>query len=199
MWSSHAISLFCQVYFWCFPSPLCQIVRWDCRILTLSVCIHNLPIPQFYFSMLPNCQVHSTLWTAQMSFKLPTKLLKISGLSEVWMFFLICFCWAPENHIAPVISVFFHRLPRAPPSFLPPLSLPCFSFIFDLMNLWSSRGALSKLKFTPQIIFENNDIPNKLIRFDFKFHVFFFFKSPFLWVMCTWIYPNGIFEAFAHC
>jgi hypothetical protein len=68
-----------------------------------------------------------------------------------------------------------------------------------LMNLWSSRGALSKLKFTPQIIFENNDIPNKLIRFDFKFHVFFFFKSPFLWVMCTWIYPNGIFEAFAHC
>ncbi len=81
-------------------SPLCQIVRWDCRILTLSVCMHNLPIPQFYFSIMPNCLVHSTLWTVRMSFKLPT-------ISEVWMFLLICFCWAPENHTAPVISVFF--------------------------------------------------------------------------------------------
>ncbi len=87
MWSSHAISLFCQVYFWCFWLSTCQIVRWDSRILTLSVCIHNLPIPQFYFSILPKCQVHSTLWTAGMCL-------------------LICFCWAPENHTAPVISVF---------------------------------------------------------------------------------------------
>ncbi len=71
-----------------------------------------------------------------------------------------------------------------------------FSF-FDLMDLWSLRGALSKLKFTPKITFENNDIQKKLKGFDFKFHVFL--KSPFLWVMCTWIYPNGIFEAFSHC
>jgi hypothetical protein len=46
-------------------------------------------------------------------------------------------------------------------------------FIFDLMNLWSLRGALSKLKLTPKIIFENNDTQNKLIGFDFKFQVFF--------------------------
>jgi hypothetical protein len=31
-----------------------------------------------------------------------------------------------------------------------------FSF-FDLMDLWSLRGALSKLKFTLKIIFENNE------------------------------------------
>jgi hypothetical protein len=150
MRSSHALSLFCHVYFWCFPSPLCQIVRWDCRILTLSVCIHNLPIPQFYFSILPNCQVHSTLWTARMSFKLPTKLLKISGLSEVWMFFLICFCWAPENHTAPVISVFFHRLPRAPPSFLPPLSLHCFFFHYWLDESLKLERSTFKIEIYPQ-------------------------------------------------
>jgi hypothetical protein len=147
---------FAKFTFWCFTTPLCQIVRWHCWILTLSVWIHNLLTPQFYFSILPNCHVHSTLWTAQMRFKLPTKL-KISQLSEVWMFFLICFCWAPKNHTAPVISVFSTGSLVLLPRFFPPLSLHWFFIFFDLIDLWSLRGALSKLKFTPKIIFENKE------------------------------------------
>jgi hypothetical protein len=96
---------FAKFTFWCFPTTLCQIVRWHCQILTLWVWIHYLLTPQFYFSILPNFQAHSPLWTARKRCKLPTKQNKISGLSEVWMFFLMCFCWAPENHTAPVISV----------------------------------------------------------------------------------------------
>jgi hypothetical protein len=63
---------FAKFTFRCFSIPLCQIVRWHCRILTLLVCVHNLLTPQFYFSILPNCQVHSTLWAARKRFKLPT-------------------------------------------------------------------------------------------------------------------------------
>ncbi len=92
-----------------FPTPLCQIVRWHCRIVTLSVWIHNLLTPQFYFSISPNCQVHSTLWTARKRFKLPTKL-KISGLSAVWTLFLICFCWAPEKIMLPLWFLFFPQV-----------------------------------------------------------------------------------------
>ncbi len=142
-------------------------MRWHCRIVTLSVWIHYLLTPQFYFSFLPNFPVHSTLWTARKTFKLPTKQ-KISGLSELWMFFLMCFSWAPENHTAPVISVSSTGRLGLLPRFFPPLSLHCCSIsFFDLMDLWSLRGALSKLKFTPKISFENNE------GLDFKFHVFF--------------------------
>lgn len=54
---------------------------------------------------------------------------------------------APENQI--VLDFFFsHRLPRASP-LLPSLSLS----LFDLMALWSWRGALSKFKLPPKLLF----------------------------------------------
>ncbi len=159
---------FAKFTFWCFPTPLCQIVRWHCWILTMLVWIHNLLTPQFYFSILPNCQVHSTVWAARKRFKLPTKLLKVSGLSEVWMFFLICFCSAPENHTAPVISVFSTGGVGLLPWFFPPLSHHCFFFSFLtwwIFEAWEEPfqnwNLLPKLSF----IIMNG--------FDFKFHAFF--------------------------
>jgi len=152
-----------------FPNstlPNCEVILLDC---TLSVWIHNLLTPQCYFSILPNCQVYSTRWTARKRFNLPIKL-KISELSEVWMFFLIYFRWAPENHTAPVISVFSTGGLGLLPRFFPPLSLHCFFFFFDFMDLWSLRGALSNLKFTPKFIFENNEWISLQISCFFQIH-----------------------------
>jgi hypothetical protein len=48
-----------------------------------------------------------------------------------------------------------------------------------LMDLWSLGGALSKLKFIPKIMFENNE--------SVWLQISCFFFNSFLWVVCTWI------------
>jgi hypothetical protein len=65
----------------------------------LLICILNLPTtPQFYFSLLPNSQVHSTLGIAQMTLKPPTRF-KTFGLSKgQFLFFLVMpKTFDPEN------------------------------------------------------------------------------------------------------
>jgi hypothetical protein len=116
--------------------------------LTLQVSqVHfaKLQKPLCYFSIwvfYQVCQVHLTLWTAQMDFKLPT-IIKFSGLPEAWISFQSATACTPKTQISPVCFFFWGYL--SPPSPLSSLPLSVFGCVWDLMAIWGLRGALSKL------------------------------------------------------
>jgi hypothetical protein len=62
----------------------------------------------FYFAIVPNCQVHFTMQTAPMGFKLPT-IFFIFTLFRAWMFFWSAQKFAQKNRTA----LFFLFLPLA--------------------------------------------------------------------------------------
>jgi hypothetical protein len=62
------IWLFCQIHsIWFAKSTLL-----NCKVHIPASCTPKLPTPHCYLASLQNCQVHFTLCTAKMSFKLPT-------------------------------------------------------------------------------------------------------------------------------
>jgi len=84
--------IFCQVYFTCFPSPLCQIVKSKLLfgyILPTSLCqITKATLCKLYVktakSTFPSCQVHFALWNCLNEFQAAPTNLNLFGLSNGW-------------------------------------------------------------------------------------------------------------------
>jgi hypothetical protein len=115
---------------------------------------------------------------AQMSFKMPTNWI-LSGFPMVELFWIFAnFC--PKLELCLIFYIFTVSQYR----FTPPPPPPPPKFLsFDLMPLWSLRGALSKFKMSSKLILKIIS-KSKLKGFEFNFH--FFFALIFLWMMLNW-------------
>jgi len=144
-------------------SPCCQ------------VSIPKLPIPHHQINIAKLSSPNSLCELPDMSFELPISLKKF-GLSNALIF-----------------SGLLKLLPKKikPPWSPPPpptqdFSLPFLFFSFDLIALWSLRGALSKFKLPSKLNFNILRANWKVLssQFIFSFH-------PFLWMMWIWSHLNG--------
>ncbi len=149
-----------------FRSNFAKLSSPHCYLAILSswfLPLWQLHLDQFGMSTFPSLQLHITIWLfSQIVYlaellsplHLVDNLNKLQAAHNFFIFWAVqCLTSAktsaPENQIA--LDFFFsHRLPRASP-LLPSLSLSLS--LSDLMALWSSRGALSKFKLPPKLIF----------------------------------------------
>jgi hypothetical protein len=60
------------------PLPICQLHFPKLQSPTSTRLLPKSPTPQCHLAILPKCQVHFTLWTAQMSVKLPNNFWAVS-------------------------------------------------------------------------------------------------------------------------
>jgi len=161
----------------------CEVTLLDCHVVGLDSLLVNSTILFFYFAKFPS-PLHPVDCPKEVQAAHKTKnfwaLWPLNVLSDVLSL------GSRKSH-CPCDFCFFHRRPRAPPSIFPSsFSSLLFYFFFDLIDLWSLRGALSNLKFTPKISFENNEWAWLVISC--------FFLNSFLWVVCTWIIIGEYFR-----
>ncbi len=147
-----SIWLFCQVN---LPVSPVHFANGKVHIAQLSspVAMSAFPSHQFHIakSILPNCQVHSTLWSAQMRLSCPQKI-------KFWAVQCLNIFSGPSKLLPKKLKLplFFSQAASWPhplhplPLFLPSLSLSFVLVGGDLMALWSLRGALSKFKLSSE-------------------------------------------------
>jgi len=136
----------CQVHVAMYASST-HLIHCQCNITQLSSPHAIFAFPTHQIHIAKNCQVHFTLWTARMNFKLPANV-KLSGLSNAWILLQCAQMSAPKIQTAPDSCSSKAALHSPHPLFLP--SLSCFILFFfciDLMMaLWNFSQALSKFK-----------------------------------------------------